>query len=263
MNEWVKKSIEFAYSPGYLDKLTEIYPAIPSVRELLPVSVKAEIAKLIENKNYASLIRLLIGLKGHPFPIEHPYISVMRKIPKLIDQNPLVVEQIGRILSSIGDIDVIKGCERPPDLNRQMGPIFQNWLKRYFRSRGFAFVPAGNFLTCKSKCFLDAGDTAISSYANTNLGCELTRGRDFLCKIGNKFILAEARFLSSVGGSQNRDVRETVGFAKDRIGNVIKVAVIDGMVWFDKNMLTVMETLKEDEPGLSALLLEDFLNSLG
>lgn len=95
------------------------------------------------------------------------------------------------------------------------------------------------------------------------MGVRLTRGRGFIAKVGDKFVIGEARFLSTSGGSQGRDVREAVSFAKDKVGKVIKMAVLDGMVWFDKRMLAVPQSLEDDEPALSVLLLEDLLESLG
>jgi hypothetical protein len=192
-----------------------------------------------------------------------PYVSLLRAKPELLEQNPKVVEQIGQILASLGPDDVIKGCERPPDLNRQMGPRFKNWLKKYFAPKGYSFLSEYSFSSSKGKAFLDVGDAAITKYANKNLGCKITRGRDFLVRVGNKFVIGEARFLSDSGGSQRRDVRETIDFAKDKIGNVIKLAVLDGMPWFENDMLSVIKRLEDDEPGLSALLLREFLESLG
>lgn len=262
MNKWVEKSIEVANAPRYLDSLTEIYPATPSPHRPLSRVVKRRIKALCEEGESFKLLMLMLELEGHPFPIEHPYVSLFRRNPELIDQNPEVVGQIGHILLSLGDEGVIRGCERPPDLNRQIGPAFQNWLRSYFSQRGFAFLSELEFEKYQGKAFLDARNARVSRYANTKLGCQLTRGRDFLAKVRGKFVIGEARFLSTSGGSQSRDVRETVGFVKDKAGNAIRVAVLDGMVWFDTAMLAVVQNLGDDEPALSALLLEDFLKSL-
>lgn len=263
MNIWVEKSIEFINAPGYLDRLTQVYPAIPSPRRPLSEAIRERITTLQKESKGLETIRLLLELEGHPFPIEHPYVSVLRERPDLLYQNPKVVGQITQVLFSLEAAGIIQGCERPPDLNRQMGPRFKNWLRNYFRPKGFAFLPEHPFDAYQGKAFLDASDTKISEYANKMLGCRINRGRDFLAKIGDRFVIGEARFLSSGGGSQSRDIRETVNFAKDKIGNVIKVAVLDGMVWFDTGMLEVIKSLEDDEPGLTALLLEDFLESLG
>lgn len=263
MNYWVQESINLANSPGYLDELAKIYPAIPTQRQPMPQHVRDRIKELITDNSLLDATKLLLSLRGHPFPIEHPYVPLLRAYPELLEKNHEVVEQIGQILASLGPEGVIKGCERPPDLNRQMGPRFKNWLRKHFTPIGYKFLSGYAFGSYQGKAFLDVGDTAITSYANNNLGCKITRGRDFLAKVGDKFIIGEARFLSDCGGSQRRDVRETIDFAKDTVGNVIKVAVLDGVPWFDNSMLSVVRSLDDDEPGLSALLLDEFLETLG
>lgn len=262
MNKWIKASIELANSPRYLDKLTEIYPSVPTERAPLPPSVKGQIGELQEPKSEAELIDLLIHLRSHPFPFEHPYVSILRAMPNLIKQNPVVVRDIGNILRKLGTKGIINGCERPPDLNRQMGHSFRNWLKRKFQPKGYRFLDEYTFSTYDGNAFLNCGDKKISAYANSHLGCNINRGRDLLAKVNGKYTIGEARFLSSGGGSQSRDVRETINFVKDKIGRVKKIAVIDGMPWFDADMLGVIKTLDNDEVGLSALLLDDFLQTL-
>lgn len=262
MNKWVQRSIELANTPGYLDRLTEVYPAVPTQRSPLSRVIREEIRMLLEKGENLELIKLLLRLQGYPFPLEHPYVPVLRGKPELLYENVKLVEQIGQILASLGPDGVIRGCERPPDLNRQMGPRFKNWLRKYFTPKGYAFLPEYAFGNYRGKAFLNVGDAGITRYANENLGCQITRGRDFLVRVGNEFAIGEARFLSDSGGSQRRDVRETIAFAKDKIGNVTKVAVLDGMPWFENDMLSVIQSLKDDEPGLSALLLDEFLESL-
>jgi hypothetical protein len=72
MNYWVQRSIDFANSPGYLDKLTGIYPAVPTKRPPLPEFVKVKIKGLINQSKFSEAIKLLVNLGGYPFPIEHP-----------------------------------------------------------------------------------------------------------------------------------------------------------------------------------------------
>jgi hypothetical protein len=262
MNRWVEASIKLASSPGYLDRLTEIYPSVPSERPELPSSTKKRIEELQGMGKHTELISLLVQLRSHPFPFEHPYVSLLRAKPDLIKLNPVVVADIGSMLRKLGAEGIIEGCERPPDLNRQMGHSFQSWLKRCFPTKGYKFLDEYSFGTYDGNCFLSGGDKRLTAYANRYLGCELPRNRDMLAKVKGRYIIAEARFLSSGGGSQSRDVRETIGFVKDRTGNATRIAVLDGMTWFDDDMLHVIKSLDDGEVGLSALLLEDYFDSL-
>ncbi len=263
MNKWVEASIKLANSPRYLDRLTEIYPSVPTQRQPLSASLKRQIEALQDPEKEGELINLLVSITTHPFPFEHPYVSILRAKPDLIRQNPVVVRDIGNMLRKLGAQGIIEGSERPPDLNRQMGHSFQSWLKRKFQTKGFKFLDEYNFGIYNDKAFLDAGDKGITAFANHYLGCKITRGRDLLAKVNGKFVIGEARFLSSGGGSQSRDIRETINFVKDRVGSPIKIAIVDGMAWFEPDMLGIIETLDDDEVGLSALLIEDYLNALG
>lgn len=263
MNKWGKASIELAKSPGYLDKLTQIYPSVPTERAKLSESFKQRIKELQGKEIEGDLIALLVGLKSHPFPFEHPYVSLLRAMPNLIKKNPIVVRDIGNILRGLGAEGIIKGCERPPDLNRQMGHSFPNWLRVYFSPKGYRFLDESRFSSYDGKAFLNGGDKRLTAYANKYLGCKITRNRDMLAKINGTYVIAEARFLSSGGGSQSRDVREAIGFVKDKKGIPIKIAIFDGMPWFDEDMLGVITSLDNDEVALSALLLEDYLDALG
>ena len=99
-------------------------------------------------------------------------------------------------------------------------------------------------------------------YVNRKLKLSLERGRDFLFKVENKFVIGEARFLSTSGGSQTRDLIETIEFIKSLKGQIIAVGVLDGIVWFNKSYVKRLSELEDDEPALTVLLLKDFLEGL-
>jgi hypothetical protein len=266
MNVWAEKSIKIANSPGYLDALSAIYPAILGSDRPLDQQEKQIIKQLHSKQRGKELVSFLLGLKRkkHPFPFEHPYVSLlMRKKPDLFKRNPEIVKVIGDILLSMKHEDIIRGCERPADINRMMGPMFRNWLQEHFPAAGYSFVPKPKFQSSKGIVFLAGTDTELREYANTILGCNLFRGVDFLVKLkSGKYLIGEARFFSAIGGSQSRDLDATLEFARTKIGKAIRVAVIDGVVWFHKGYLFKISKLDEDEYALSALLLQEFLDSL-
>ncbi len=264
MNEWVRKSIEIANSQGYLDKLSQIYPSDPLPRRPLNEQVKKMIVSLHKDQKANELIKLLLKLtkQGHPFPIEHPYASIFRQKPELIQQNPETFEKLGDIILSMTVEDVIKGCERPIDINRVMGQAFHNWLRQYFPNQGIPILPEHQFDSYNGKAFFDGKNARILDYVNRKLKLSLKRGRDFLFKVGNKFVIGEARFLSTSGGSQTRDLIETIEFIKSMKGQIIAVGVLDGIVWFNRSYVKLLSELEDDEPALTVLLLKDFLESL-
>lgn len=266
MNIWAEKSIKIANSPGYLDELSTVYLAIPGPDRPLSQHERQTIESLHQQQKGTELVKFLLSLrrKKHPFPFEHPYISLlMRKKPNLFKRNPRTVKIIGDILLSMNPELIIRGCERPVDINRMMGPMFRNWFQKHFSAKGFPIVPKPEFQDRKGKALLAGTDADVREYANTRLGCNLSRGTDFLVKLdGNKFVIGEARFLSSVGGSQSRDLEATLQFAKTKVGNAIRVAVLDGIAWFHKGYLYEVTKLEEDQYALSALLLQEFLESI-
>jgi hypothetical protein len=264
-NPWVRKSLELANSHGYLDRLTEIYPATVLPRRPLDEGVREELKALHQKGDWNGLLSLLLKLarKKHPFPIEHPYASIFRQKRDLVQKNPETVRRLGEIILSMPVEDVVRGSERPADINRVMGSAFQNWLRKAFPSWGIPVLPRSQFETYRGLCFLDARNTAIQNYVNSRLGIKLERGRDFLAKVKDRYVVGEARFLSTSGGSQTRDLLETINFIKTVKGNVQAIGVIDGIVWFNGKYVRVLSELGEGEVVLTALLLKDFLKSLG
>lgn len=266
MNVWAEKSIKIACAAGYLDELCKIYSPIPAADRPLSAEDKARIGTLHSKQKGMELVEFLLQLKRqkHPFPFEHPYISLLaRKKPNLFKGNPRTVKAIGDMLLAMKPEFIIRGCERPADINRTMGPMFRNWLQSHFPSKGYAVVGRAEFHTAKGIAFLAGTDADIREYVNTKLGCDLTRGTDCLAKVATgRFVVAEARFLSTAGGSQDRDLRVTLDFATSKAGETIRVALLDGIVWFHSRYLEEIAKLKESEYALSALLLEDFLQTL-
>lgn len=263
MNEWVKKSIEIANSDGYLDKLSKIYTAGVLPRRPLENSDKQQIESLHEKGHSKELVLFLLGLTemGHPFPIEHPYASIFRQKRQFIAKNPRVFQQLEKIVTAMHVEDIIWGCERPIDLNRVMGQAFQKWISEYFPSKGIPLLSKTQFQSHNNRAFFDGKDAKIIDYANQMLGLRLTRGRDFLYKTRDKFVIGEARFLSTSGGSQNRDLIETIQFIQSIKGRITAVGIVDGIIWFNKSYVERLLKLNDDEPALTVLLLEDFLAS--
>jgi len=265
MGKWVEKSLKIANSHGYLDRLAEIYPAKTLPRRSLNDEDRAKLKRLHQKRNWKELLQMLFRFtkEGHPFPIEHPYASILRQKPDLAKKNLGTFEKLGREMLSMPIGDLIRGCERPIDLNRAMGSAFFNWVRKYFPDRKIPILPESEFERHEGLCFLNARNAAILDYVKRKLGITLERGRDLLAKKGDKYVIGEARFLSTSGGSQTRDLRETIGFVRGLKGKVSAIGVVDGIVWFNRSYVNMLSKLADDEVVLTALLLEDFLEALG
>lgn len=276
-NKWVEKSLELAWRRDYLDQLMSIYPAILGFRENLPSELKIKIDNAFSNKNERSLIEAILSARkqNYPFPIEHPYAALLGGLPQktkqvLLDRNPKLINTIAKVLFLIGLPDVIKGMERPPDINRQMGSSFRQWLKKYFSNKKEFSFGSDLVNTDERKItFFDGADAAIESYVRTVLKVnlpELNFRRDLLVNVDGIIIVGEARFLSTSGGSQSRDIGNTLQFVKTvntaNLEHFRAIAIIDGVVWFSNSYKKIMEDAPASVPIMSALLLEEYLQEV-
>ena len=127
MNHWTKLSIEYANQRSYLDDLFQVYPTIPEgIRD-----INETIWKGVENaygqKDNDALIREL--LKLDLFPIKDSYIAYLKRDKTAIDRNPRTINRICGRLYEMGLDKIFEKCSEPKETNRQIGPMFRNWLK--------------------------------------------------------------------------------------------------------------------------------------
>jgi hypothetical protein len=282
INEWCKKTFNFVKDENYLDRLLEVYPAELPPSRPLPHHIKNKIVGLYNAKNYTELVALLIGLKDHPFPIEHPYASLLRGLNEkdrsiIIRRNPVLVEKLGKLLISLGLNNIIKGVERPADINRILGNAFKSWIRREFIGKPFKVVEEStDLLRCDEKeiCIYAGPDEEIGSFVKQYLDLDEPQegfyNRDMVAYLRGMYIIAEARFLSSYGGSQTRDLGNTLRFvelmerisrdAEDRGVKVKGIVLLDGVTWFDKRYVKMIkEKAIGDRIVMSALFLKEYL----
>lgn len=257
MNEWVRKSVKIANSKGYLDRLSEVYPVRLEVEREISSEIKSQIKRAYDRKAKLNLIRALLKLEK--FPIKDPYVAFLRRRKGLfLTQNPKAVSRIAKTLLSMSFEELIEGCEEPKEFNRQIGTLFRKWLPKL----GHPFIPQEDFERYNGIAFLEGSDEALMNYANETLGCNLDKGPDFLVKVGNRHIIGEAKFLTDYGGHQNAQFEDALRLIRSREGRVIRVGVLDGVVWIESNTKMFRTICKVDGVALSALLLREFLESL-
>jgi hypothetical protein len=291
VNLWTMKTLKLAEEGDYLDKLLEIYPAELPPNRPLRENIKKEIKNLYEAGKYEDLVNLLLDL-DRPFPVEHPYAALLRYLgkgqrKKVMERNPQVVKALADLLASLGPNNIIKGIERPKDINRVLGNAFKNWVKNRFVRKPFRIVDySPNLLRCNTDeeiCIFVGSDEEIGSFVRKYLEpMKLELGeprlsehffyRDILINVRGVFILGEARFLSTPGGSQSRDLENTLDFvktmeeisalAKNRGIEIKGIALLDGIAWFDgKYIETIKQRATGDKVVMSALFLEEYLLS--
>jgi len=258
MNKWVAKSIELANRPGYLDKLSSVYPVVLSSDRPLPTEMQERLRELFERKDRINLLRELINLDK--FPIKDPYVAFFRNVPSAIDNNPTTVERITNTIFSMGFENMLEGIEEPKEFNRKIGMLF----KRYLPNLGYPMLPKEKFKIYKRTAILEGSDADLKEFAKRNLGYKIEKGLDVLAKIGGKFIVGEAKFLTDFGGHQNAQFEDAMRLIKYGSSRMVKIAILDGVVWIKNGskMFKTISNLNDNQIVLSALLLKDFLDSL-
>jgi len=73
MNKWTQKSIELANSPGYLDRLSEVYLVTREAKRVLSSEIKAQLKDAYDERDGARLVRALLELEK--FPMKDPYVA--------------------------------------------------------------------------------------------------------------------------------------------------------------------------------------------
>jgi hypothetical protein len=269
MNKWVQKSIKLANSKGYLDRLNKIYPVGGTFARDIPEEKLKKIKDFIAKKDFKNLLPVLLSLER--FPIDDSYIGFLRKDKSAISKNPKTIKRLKKILLGMGEKGIIAGASRPKSASRQLGQMFRNWLKNI----GYPYLSADKFWAYKKIAILQGNDNALRKFAHEKLNYEREKGLDLIIKIKNRFIIGEAKFISTSGGGQGGGFREAINFLKQAKAkrDVIRIAVLDGVIWLvpegkSKNksrkasLFSQVLSLNKNEIALSALLLEEFIKTL-
>lgn len=258
MNYWIEKSIKLANNPGYLDKLYKIYPMDIGTIRTLPTSVLENLEEAIKAKDKLELVK--ISLKNlELFPIKDSYIAFLRRNPSALIMNPVTIERIGSRLLSMGYREIIKASTQPKETNRQIGPLFHRWIV----TLGYPILPEEKFINHKGIAFLAGSDTFLKDFSNRILHTNLKKGLDLLVKVGNTFVLGEAKFLTDFGGHQNAQFNDALTLLHTKVvNNIVKIAVLDGVLWIKGNNKMFNIIKKEKEIVLSALLLQELISKI-
>jgi len=172
MNNWTKLSIEYANQRSYLDDLFQIYPTIPDGIREIDGKIWIQIEKSFKNKDNIALIKEL--LKLGLFPIKDSYIAYLKRDNSAIDRNPRTINRICGRLYEMGLDKIFKKCSEPKETNRQIGPMFRDWLRK--KSLGISPVDIDHFSANNKDAILDAGDKTMMDFAKKELGYKHRKG---------------------------------------------------------------------------------------
>lgn len=266
MNIWTRISAEFAQQRNYLDELYKVYPITPNLRREISKETENNIRQAFQENNNKKLVSSLLNLEL--FPIKDSYVAYLKKDNEAITRNPQTINRIAGNLFQMGIEDIIEKCTEPKETNRQMGPMFKQWINK--GTLGAPIIRVGEeFLNFNGNCIFNTSDAEMEKFAKKYLGFNREKGIDFIAKFNNKYVIAEAKFLTDFGGHQNAQFDDAVRTMQDSFeckkveNEIIPIAIMDGVLYIHGN--NKMYRYLQEHPEqiiLSSLVLREFLYSI-
>ena len=128
MNQWTALSIEYANQKSYLDDLFQVYPTLPEGIREINDEIWDNAQKAFNKRDNQSLIIELLRLDL--FPVKDSYIAYLKRDKKAIARNPKTINRICGRLYEMGLDKIYEQCSVPKETNRQIGPMFRDWLRK-------------------------------------------------------------------------------------------------------------------------------------
>lgn len=258
-NPWTQQSIEYANQRCYLDDLYRVYPVVhDSIRDV-DEDVMSRVERYFNQQDSERLIKELLKLEL--FPLKDSYIPYLRRDPSAISRNPSTIRRICGSLYEMGFTEVYKRCTEPKEANRQIGPMFRNYLNS--GAIGLRPVDERTFLSNREDAILDGSDSSLKDFAHTHLGYNRDKGLDFIGRFHGRYVIGEAKFISDFGGHQNDQFLDAVATLSENVNpGVLKIGIIDGVPYIPNKGKLFVQLINSNEPILSALLLRNYLYSI-
>ena len=259
-NVWTQKSIDYAANKAYLDDLYAVYPVIHNNVRKIDERVMSRVEQYFNERDNYNLIKSLLELDL--FPVKDSYVPYLRKSDSAIRKNPKIIERICGDLYEMGYKEIYKRCTEPKEANRQMGPMFRNWLKS--GALGLKPVPESLFVQNLENAILDGSDSSMMEFAKRKFGYGRNKGLDFVARYRRRYVIGEAKFISDFGGHQNDQFVDAIATVESELSDksVVKIGIIDGVPYIRNKGKLFRDLVKTEHNIMSALVLKDFLESL-
>jgi len=141
-------------------------------------------------------------------------------------------------------------------VSKQSGTMFVKWIQKQF-----PVMQLSDFERTNRASILAGSDKSRKQYANSKLNSELEeKGIDLLLKKDDKFILGQVKFITAEGGGQDNQFYEALRFVSSTKGTGIRIAILDGIIWFNKKYLDRIKASGKNI--ICAMLLKDFVDAL-
>jgi len=260
MNYWTELSIEYANQRSYLDDLFQVYPTIPEgIRDINQKKWK-EIEIAFENQDNIELISTLLKLKK--FPIKNSYVSFLRKDNASLLRNPQTVNRLAGSIYQLGLNKLYEKCTEPKETNTQMGPMFSRWIQN--KSLGIVPVNLETFLSNNDNAILGGNDAVLLAFAREKFGYNKEKGLDFIARFNKKYVLGEAKFITDIGGNQDKSFVDIISTINANYKGVVSIGIVDGIPWLinKSKYYTDITTKYANSNIMSSLVLREFLYQL-
>lgn len=263
MNYFTRKSIEIANDPNYLDQLYDVYPIGDKTERKIDKQLLEKVEYYYKTKKSIELFKTLLKLPK--FPIDDQYVGFFRKDSKAIDNNPKQVQRICDELFKMDIDELLKLCKQPKKPNRQLGESFKKWINK--GTLGFPLVSVNEFesdyMSNNDDVILVGSDKQFKKFAQKHLGYNRDKGLDFISRINGKYVIGEAKFISSEGGSQNTqflDANTTLNESCNK--DVISINIVDGVIYIPSKCKNYKTITENNILVMSVFVLKEFLHSL-
>jgi hypothetical protein len=259
MNKWRELSVEYANQRSYLDDLFQVYPTIPDGIREINKGIWNNVEKAYEKKNNDLLIHEL--LKLDLFPIKDSYITYLKRDKTAIERNPRTINRICGRLYEMGIDKIYEQCSEPKETNRQIGPMFKDWLRK--KSLGIEPVDLETLAANNNDAILDGSDKVMMDFAREELNYHHNKGLDFVARFNGKYVIGEAKFLTDFGGHQNAQFADAISTITTKVKRgVEKIAILDGVCYIEGKNKMYKSIINYNYNIMSVLVLREFLYQL-
>jgi hypothetical protein len=257
MNYWTELSIEYANQRSYLDDLFQVYPTIPEGIRNINQERWEEIEIAFTNQNNVELISSLLKLEK--FSLKNSYVSFLRKDPASLQRNPQTVNRLAGTIYGMGLNRLYEKCTEPKETNTQMGPMFSKWVQNKFL--GIKPVSVEEFLSNNDNAILGGNDSVLLNFAFNHFGYNKEKGLDFIARFNGKYILGEAKFITDIGGNQDKSFVDIISTIQADYNGAISIGIIDGIPWLKNKSKYYADIVSKykDYYLMSSLVLREFL----
>lgn len=261
MNSFTQKSITLANTDCYLDSLFDVYPVASDVLRDIDDVKWNKVIETFNADNDSNLVNALLDLDL--FPFKDPYIRYLKKDRESIIRNPKTIKRLASQIRLFNIDELHKKCSEPKESNRQMGPLFNNWIKSgSLGSKCIIYDDISKFKDASgNRCFVGS-DEQKKKFVRDNFNHTLDKGLDLLAVFNGKFVLGEAKLITDFGGHQQTQFNDAMRLLSVGL-DAIRIAILDGVIYINGgNGKMQMAVRNSNSLIMSSLVLTEFLESL-